>query len=386
MNNSVVIVGGGPVGTIFALLNNSRAPKIDTLLLESNSENKTKSDKRALALSNGSKFILEKIGVWSDLKDKLTPIKSIHTSQKGTFGRSLIEAEEFDQGALGYIISYGDLIASLQRKIRNSKNIQALYGSEVSSFLSKDNKQSLNFKHNNKEKSAKCDLLVLADGGAAEIDGIYIERTNKSFNHSALVTHVKSEIPHSNVAYERFTNTGPMALLPNLKDQYSLVWTGPSDEIKKINQFDDSKFLITLQEHFGDRVGSFMLCEKRITFPLRQSFISKYPEGNIAIIGNSAQIMHPVAGQGLNTGLRDALVLSDCIRKGVNFDVKLVINEFNQMRKKETKNILKFTDSLVTIFSNDYVGLNRFRGAALTVLDLIPPLKKQFVKKMSYGK
>jgi len=384
MNNSIAIIGGGPVGAIFALLNNSQTSKI--FLLESNSQIQTKSDKRALALSSGTKFILQKIDVWNDLEAGLTPIKTIHTSQKGTFGRSIMEAKEFEQEALGYIISYGDLLKALQKKISHSKNIEAFYNAKVLSFVSKEETQNLIFKYKSKEKSLNCDLLVLADGGSSEINGINIERSNKSFEHSALVTHVETDIPHVNIAYERFTNMGPMALLPNLNGQYSLVWTGPNDDIERLNQLDNSKFLIALQKHFGDRVGNFKLSDKRITFPLRQSYILKYPQENIAIIGNSAQIIHPVAGQGLNTGIRDALILADCIKKDVNLEIKLMIRKFNRMRKKETKDILWFTDSLVTLFSNDIIGVNKIRGMALSFLDLIPPIKKKFVKKMSYGK
>ena len=384
MNNSIAIIGGGPVGAIFALLNESQASKI--VLLETNSQIKTKSDKRALALSNGSKFILQKIDIWKDLETKLTPIKTIHTSQKGTFGRSLMEAKELKQDALGYIISYSDLVSVLQKKISNSKNIEALYDSKLISSVSKENKQNLIFKCKSIEKSLNCDLLVLADGGSSEIIGIDITRTNKSFEHSALVTHVETDISHSNVAYERFTNSGPIALLPNLNGQYSLVWTGPKKEIKRLSELNNPEFLSALQEHFGDRVGTFTLSEKITTFSLWQSFISKYPEENIAIIGNSAQTMHPVAGQGLNTGIRDALILSDCIKKDINLDLKLMINNFNRMRKKETKNILRFTDFLVTLFSNDFVGVNKIRGMGLSFLDLIPQLKKRFLKKMSYGK
>ena len=384
MNNSIAIIGGGPVGAIFALLNESHSSKI--VLLEANSQIQTKTDKRALALSNGSKFILEKIDVWKDLEDRLTPIQTIHTSQKGTFGRSLMEAEDFEQEALGYIISYGDRIRALQKKILNSKNIKALYDSEVMSFESSEKTQKIIFKYKSKEKSLNCDLLVLADGGGTEINGINIMRSNKSFEHSALVTHIETDIPHSNIAYERFTHMGPMALLPNLNGQYSLVWTGPSDEILRISKLNNPEFIIALQQHFGDRVGNFILSEKRVTFPLKQSFVSKYPEANIAIIGNSAQVMHPVAGQGLNTGIRDALILSDCIKKNANLNLTLMINKFNDMRKKETKDILRFTESLVTLFSNDYIGVNKIRGLALTFLDIIPPIKKRFVKKMSYGK
>jgi 2-octaprenyl-6-methoxyphenol hydroxylase len=384
MSNSIAIIGGGPVGAIFALLNNSQKSKI--LLLESNSQIQTKNDKRALALSNGTKFILQKIDVWKYLEERLTPIKTIHTSQKGTFGRSLMEAKEFEQEALGYIISYGDLVTALQKKISHSENIEAFYRAEVLSFASKQKTQNLIFKYKSKEKTLNCDLLVLADGGNSEINGINIERSNKFFEHSALVTHIETDIPHVNIAYERFTTMGPMALLPNLNGQYSLVWTGPKGVIAKLSQLDNSEFLIALQKHFGDRVGNFKLSEKRMTFPLRQSYISKYPQENIAIIGNSAQIMHPVAGQGLNTGIRDAWILADCIKKDVNLELKLMINKFNYMRKKETKDILWFTDSLVTLFSNDIIAVNKIRGMALSFLDLIPPIKKKFVKKMSYGK
>ena len=385
MNKSIIIIGAGPVGIIFALLNKSLNFK--TLLLESNSKNQATKDKRALALSNGSKFILEKIDVWNDLCTKLTPINTIHTSQKGTFGRTVMNAEEFEQESLGFIVSYGDLITSLNKRISNSKNIKVSYDSEALAFNEEDNKQTLFYKQKLEKKSVDCDLLVLADGGKSKIKGIDIKKTNKSFDHSALVSSVETDIPHSNVAYERFTSMGPMALLPNLNGKYSLVWTGPKKDIKSLIGLSDSEFLIALQDHFGDRVGNFELCEKRITFPLKQSFISKYPKENIAIIGNSAQVMHPVAGQGLNTGIRDAFILADCIEsEDTNLDIKSMINKFNDMRKLETKNIVKLTESLVTIFSNDFVGLNKFRGIALSFLDLIPPLKKRFVKKMSYGK
>ena len=140
MNRSITIIGAGPVGIIFALLNKSLNDKIS--LLESNSEDQVKDDKRALALSNGSKFILEKINVWNDLYTKLTPINTIHTSQKGTFGRTLMKAEEFEEESLGFIVSYGDLITSLNKKLSNSKNIEVFYNAEALSFENKDQKQT----------------------------------------------------------------------------------------------------------------------------------------------------------------------------------------------------------------------------------------------------
>ena len=145
MNKLITIIGAGPVGAIFALLNKSLNSKI--LLLESNSENQVKNDKRALALSNGSKFILEKIDIWKELHSKLTAINTIHTSQKGTFGRVLMKAEEFEEESLGFVISYGDLITALNKKLSNSKDIEVFYNAKTLSFKANKKKQNLIFEY-----------------------------------------------------------------------------------------------------------------------------------------------------------------------------------------------------------------------------------------------
>ncbi len=174
MNKAVVIIGGGPVGLIFALLNQING--LDTLILESKSENQSLDDSRGLALSNGSRFILEEIGIWEELTDKLTEIKSIHTSQKGTFGRTLMQAKDFKQDALGYIVSYGNLIKVLQKKLKKSKKINILYRSNPTFFLKKE-ENCLIYQDQRKKYELFFDLLVLADGGNACIPGIEITRS-----------------------------------------------------------------------------------------------------------------------------------------------------------------------------------------------------------------
>ena len=149
MNKAVVIIGGGPVGLIFALLNQINS--FDTLILESKSENQSLDDSRGLALSNGSRFILEEIGVWEELTDKLTEIKSIHTSQKGTFGRTLMQAKDFKKDALGYIVSYGSLIKVLQKKLKKSKKINILYNTKASQFLLKKGENCLIYQDQRKK-------------------------------------------------------------------------------------------------------------------------------------------------------------------------------------------------------------------------------------------
>ena len=385
MNKAIVIIGGGPVGLIFALLNQING--LDTLILESKSENKSLDDRRGLALSNGSRFILERIGVWEELVDKLTAIESIHTSQKGTFGRTLMKAKEFNQDALGYIVSYGALMGVLQEKLKKAKKINILYNTKASKFIIKAEKNCLKYHKQEKEYDLLFDLLVLADGGNASIPGIKLSRSSKSFDHSALVTQVVSELPHQNIAYERFTPGGPIALLPNLKDKFSLVWTGKKNNIEELMKLNDKDFLKKLHNHFGDRVGDFISCEDKVTFPLKQSFVDEIKIKNVVVIGNSAQTIHPVAGQGLNTGLRDAFSLSDCIESNSGLaNINLLIMEYIKLREIETKKLMRFTEILVKGFSNDIVGINKLRGIALSLLDLNDGFKKTFVRKMSIGR
>ena len=385
MNKAIVIIGGGPVGLIFALLNQING--LDTLILESKSENKSLDDRRGLALSNGSRFILERIGVWEELVDKLTAIEPIHTSQKGTFGRTLMKAKEFNQDALGYIVSYGALMGVLQEKLKKAKKINILYNTKASKFIIKAEKNCLKYHKQEKEYDLLFDLLVLADGGNASIPGIKLSRSSKSFDHSALVTQVVSELPHQNIAYERFTPGGPIALLPNLKDKFSLVWTGKKNNIEELMKLNDKDFLKKLHNHFGDRVGDFISCEDKVSFPLKQSFVNEIKIKNVVVIGNSAQTIHPVAGQGLNTGLRDAFSLSDCIESNSGLaNINLLIMEYIKLREIETKKLMRFTEILVKGFSNDIVGINKLRGIALSLLDLNNGFKKTFVRKMSIGR
>ena len=386
MNKQIVIIGAGPAGLIFSLLSSTSNNSIS--LVESRQAFERKNDKRALALSASSRYILEKIDIWNNIEDKIIPIKSIHTSQKGTFGRSKLRADEFNTEALGYIIAYGDLIVALEEKVRIQNKIKLFYEAKVEKIDDiTDDKQKIICHQANKLLTLDCNLLVLADGGHSRIDGLNIAKEEKVINHLAIVTQVHSDKPHKNIAFERFTSSGPIALLPNHKGAYSLVWTGPKDKINNLVALDKKIFLKALQEEFGERAGQFKSCEKRISFSLVQSSIVTIHNKNVVAIGNAAQIMHPVAGQGLNTGLRDALSLSDLIisNEAIQSSDEL-IKSYLESRRVETESMLKITEGLTTLFTNDFIGINRLRGLALAILDCTPILKKKFVQKMSYGK
>jgi 2-octaprenyl-6-methoxyphenol hydroxylase len=280
------IIGGGPVGLIFAILS---CPSIGNVqIFESKEHDSTNQDNRALALSNGSRLILKEIGVWDRLEKKITKIKKIHTSQAGSFGRTMLDAEEFNEESLGYIISYGDLMRALQEEVECIRNVKISYGTKVTKCSNKEALLNLALQTNNKTKKFKSEFVVLADGATEEIEGLELNKKIKYFNHAAIVTKVLSEIPHRNIAYERFTSNGPIALLPNKEDKFSLVWTGPLKFIEDLKKLNDECFLSQLHESFGDRVGSFVGCEKRISFDLKQIHVEVI-HPNIVALGNASQ-------------------------------------------------------------------------------------------------
>ena len=377
------IIGGGPVGLVFAILNH--ASKVKIQIFESKNRGATNQDNKALALSNGSRLILEEIGIWDRLDKNITKIEKIHTSQVGSFGRTLLDAGEFNEESLGYIISYGDLMAVLQEEIECISNIMTFYETKVTKCIDEKAMLNLSLETNNKIKNLKSEFVILADGAAEDIEGLELNKKIKHFDHTAIVTKVLTEIPHRNIAYERFTSNGPIALLPNRNDKFSLVWTGPRKFIEKLEQLNQESFLSQLHESFGDRVGSFLECEKRISFDLKQTYV-EVMHSNIVALGNASQTMHPVAGQGLNTGLRDAYKLNQSLIGGSKIkSLEALLDEYKHSRAGERKKILNFTEMLVKSFSNDLVGLKKVRGYALSLLDITRPIKQSFVRKMSYG-
>ncbi len=384
-NPEYVIVGAGPVGLVFSLL--LAKQNQNSHLLELRKKNDTHLDKRALALSYGTKLILESLGVWNSLENKVTEITDIHTSQKNSFGRTILSANEYSLPVLGYVISYGDLSKALEERVNESHVSKITYEFEVAAIKNEKNRSVLYGR--DRDESINTSLLVFADGGkntTGLIEGLKKKET--SYNHSALVTNVTAEIPPKKVAYERFTSMGPIALLPNGLKEFSLVWTGDDKEIQALAKIQKNSFLEKLYEHFGDRVGKFFDCDKLITFPLKKIVLEDFPKKSIIIIGNSAQTMHPVAGQGFNTGIRDAYELSKLINQSESSQVgsEVFVNQYYESRKLETRKTIFFTDSLVNIFSNDLIGLSFGRSISLSLLDNFKPIKKFLVSRMSFGK
>lgn len=379
----VVIVGGGPVGCILALSLQQKG--IAFTMLEAREKGTSHQDKRALALSYGTRLVLEKLNVWDAVEAEATAINTIHISQRGGLGRTKLTASEHNLPAIGYVVSYGALSQALDALLDTSN---VLYVAEATDIQTSATLSTVTFKQDESVQSLNADLLVVADGGRSlnAIEGITKE--TKEYGHDALVTKVRAELPHNNIAYERFTPEGPMALLPNGERDFSLVWTGKKIKIDQFLTLDDATFLKQLHAAFGDRVGQFLSVEKRMSFPLKLSTLKPTSAPHLAIIGNAAQTMHPVAGQGFNVGIRDAWTLADLIIKTpeINLGNEEMLKQYSQCRKRDTRGGLLFTDLLVNVFTNDLVGVVSLRGAGLGLLDLFKPAKNLLVDRMSFGK
>jgi 2-octaprenyl-6-methoxyphenol hydroxylase len=381
--DNIIIVGGGPVGSVLALALQQQGVKFT--MLEVRAKGASHADKRALALSYGSRLILEKLGVWPTVEAKATAINTIHISQRGGLGRTKLTAVEHNQPALGYVLPYGELTKALDNVLDTNR---VLYEAEAIEIKPGEPFSQVVFNQLGEMKTLKNPLLVVADGGRSlgEIEGI--ERETKEYGHDALVSKVQTELPHNNIAYERFTPSGPMALLPNGERDFSLVWTGKKASIDELLSLDDKTFLHELHQAFGDRVGKFLSVEKRMSFPLKLSSLKPATASHLAVIGNAAQTMHPVAGQGFNVGLRDAWTLAGLI---LSTPLQVIgsaemLSQYSQQRKRDTRGGLVFTDLLVNVFSNDLIGVSSLRGLGLGLLELVKPAKNVLVDKMSFGK
>ncbi len=383
MSDKVIIVGGGPVGSVLALA--LQQQNVPFTLLEARAKGASHKDTRALALSYGSRLILEKLGVWDAVEAKATAINTIHISQRGGLGRTKLNASDHNMPAIGYVLPYGALTQALDAELELNN---VIYEAEATEIKPSQTVSEVTFTQANTTKILQSALTVVADGGRSMGDIAGIKKETKEYGHDALVTKVSAELPHNNIAYERFTPQGPMALLPNGERDFSLVWTGLQANIHALAGLPDLEFLKLLHEVFGDRVGQFLNVEKRMSFPLKLSTLKPSTAPHLAIIGNAAQTMHPVAGQGFNVGMRDARTLADLIvdLPANTLGSASMLAAYSKLRSRDTRGGIVFTDLLVNVFSNDTIGLSTIRGAGLGALELLKPVKNMLVSKMSFGK
>lgn len=380
----VTIVGGGPVGATLALGLADSGFSVE--VLEARGSPEQPGDPRAIALSEGSRLILQRLGVWADVERHATAIRTIHVSQKKRLGRSVLRAEDYDRTALGYVAGYAELAATIDLALQSS-GVAVLRGARVTSVAPAAAHCTVRFEQDGQVSEKETALAVVADGGRTldVVPGLH--RTVHEYGQSAMVARVVAALPHGGMAYERFTPDGPIALLPWGESAYALVWTAHPARAEELCRLDPAEFLAQCHAHFGDRAGELIAVSGRAAFPLKLARVRPVTAPHLAIIGNAAQTLHPVAGQGFNLGLRDAWELAGLVRStsvpALGSDAML--KQYRAARRMDTGGGMLFTDFLVRSFSNDLPGLGLLRGAGLMALELCAPARDFVVRKMSLG-
>ncbi len=383
MSNSkcdVAIVGGGPVGAALALA--LQGNDLNVVVLEARESETNTTDPRSLALSYGTRLLLQRLGAWSAIPD-VTGIKIIEVTQKHSLGRTILRADELGVPDMGYVLPYTALHAALQRALHHA-DVTCMYGAAVTELRSSHDDTVLTYQYQGKERTLTAKLAVVAEGGKLLEHSHPPQVTD--YGQSGIIAHVTTSQGGNSVAFEHFTPQGPMALLPYLGG-YELVLTAPHAKAQEMLTWDDATFLHYLQGHFGDRVGTFTGVGKRNCYPLRLRRAPDLTFPRTVLIGNAAQTLHPVAGQGFNMGIRDAWELAQVILDSEREDIgsAAMCADYRKSRRIDRNAGIRFTDGLVRLFSNDLPLLGHVRSAALALLDRIPPAKKFVAKRMMFG-
>ena len=375
----LVIVGGGPVGASLALA--LRDSSLSLTLLEARTD-AADDDRRSLALSYGSRLILERLGTW-DRISPVTSIETIHVSQRGGFGRVLLRAADAGAPALGYVAPYGAVQRTLTHALHQYRELELVQGARAVRIDKQEDAALIHYEWNGQSKTIAGRLAVLSDGGALTFECAG-QRTH-DYHQTAVVANVSTDRPHRNRAFERFASVGPVALLP-AGEGYALVWSTRPAAAEQLCKLDAGEFLEQLQAHFGDRAGNFISVEERATFPLSMRVAGAPKRERVVLLGNAAQTLHPVAGQGLNLGLRDAWELAEQIMSQQQTLGNVAFcSAFQASRRGDRTASVLLTDTLVRGFSNDLAPLRWLRGCGLTMLDSLPPAKRGFIDRMMFG-
>ena len=374
LSTDVLIIGAGPVGMTLALA--LADSSLHVLLLDRQPAGSWLKDPRALALSHGTRQLLERLNAWNAAA--ATAIQDIHVSQRGGFGRAQINAADYDIPALGYVKRYRDLLSALHARIGADRLIAPC---SVERIDTGESHVTATITHQGATRRIAARLVVHAEGTPQDDPGV----TVRDYKQHAIVCEVRPSTAHQNRAWERFTPDGPLALLP-IGSDYAVVFTVPPEKATQITALDDREFLLALNAQFGHRL-ELVATSPRVSFPLALRLRRQLTRDRQVWLGNTAQTLHPVSGQGFNLGLRDAWELAETLLEHSQDDPGRPEPLAAYARGRQTDRIgsAVFTDGIVRLFSNDIAPLKALRGIGLFALDLAPPLRHFVARRMIWG-
>ncbi|MGB5252829.1 MAG: 2-octaprenyl-6-methoxyphenyl hydroxylase [Sedimenticolaceae bacterium] len=380
-NYDLIIVGGGMVGASLAIALADRGLRM--ALIEAHApgaDSQPSYDDRGIALAYGTRRIFDAIGVWPALESMVEPILNIHVSDRGHFGFTGLSAAEEGVPALGYVATARELGRVLLARLHQQGALDVIAPARVVRFDDRGAQVRVEVESNGVMTSLECRLLVAADGGNSAIReqlGVPIQRWQ--YGQSAVVTNITPAKAHANVAYERFTESGPVALLPMTEQRCALVWTVRDGQVDEVLALDDEAFLAAFQQRFGYRLGRFRRVGRRLSYPLSLLRARESVRGRVAIIGNAAHTLHPIAGQGFNLGIRDVAALAEVIDgafgAGRDIGSPAVLDAYQRWRTQEQRNVAMATDGLARLFSNPLRIVRAGRNLGMLAMEFLPGAK-----------
>ncbi|MBD2857875.1 2-octaprenyl-6-methoxyphenyl hydroxylase [Spongiibacter sp. KMU-158] len=397
----ILIAGGGMVGISLALcLDHHSGGRLNIAVVESfplppNDQSapqyRPSFDARSTALSFGSRNIYQALGVWPALAQHLCDINKIHVSDRGHFGSVLMEKELLNWPALGHVVENAWLGNVLLNEVRQRAAVSFIAPAKVLNAVINADGVDIELDLGERKESRRAQLLVVADGaesGLRQQLGIHAKVDN--YHQIAVIANIATERPHGGMAFERFTEAGPLAMLPLTPDEQgrsrsALVWTFAEAKEAEVMGWSDSEFLARLQEQFGYRLGKLVHVGQRGLYPLRLTEAEEQVRRQVVVMGNAAHFLHPVAGQGFNLALRDAdalaVVLAQAKLVGKNLGELSVLQDYAERQRGDQWLTTMFSDRLTKVFGNRKPLLSVLRNLGLVMLDGSPALKNQFTQR-----
>ncbi|MBC3907019.1 FAD-dependent monooxygenase [Undibacterium umbellatum] len=382
----IAICGAGPVGQVLALLLYQQGYAAERIALyDAKTAEQAEQDARSIAISYGSRQILQAAGTWPV---KSTAIQEIHVSRRGHFGRSLMRAADYAVPDLGYVARYGDIIKPLQAAISRS-GVHIQRPMNVTALEEADDHVRLTLCKAGTEEIShiSASIVIQAEGGTF---GDQEQRSQRhDYQQTAIIAHVNTDAQIAGRAFERFTEQGPLALLPQ-EDGYALVWCVRPEQADHLLAMDDLQFRLALQTAFGHRLGNFIKASARVSYPLGLNAQAHATTRTVSI-GNAAQTLHPVAGQGLNLGLRDCMVLARTLTRHLHDtasrDTAAALQAYLVERQADRKLTIRITDSMARVFASSPDGSfsQALLGLGLGALDMVKPAKRMLAEQMMFG-
>ena len=343
-------------------------------------------DDRGLALSLSSQRIFAALGVWQQVEQNANPIKKVHVSDRGHFGKVRMDAATMRLEALGHVVIARELGTVLMEKIKSIDNVDIICPARVQEVKNEVNEVSLQLVTEESSTELSCKLLVVADGSQSSLrKQLGINAVITDYEQTAIVTNVTAQREHGDTAYERFTEFGPLAMLPLKQNRCAVVFTVPTDQADVYMQKDAEAFLQDIEDRFGRRLGRLSKPGKRRSYPILQLQVEQQIAGRALLLGNSAHTIHPNGAQGFNLCLRDVAGLAEHLlqahRQAIEPGNKFLLESYLASRVVDQKRVSRLSHDMTTWFYNRQLSKAAIRNTAMTLMDLIPPAKTAMMRR-----